>query len=319
MINCPAHFTKYPSYKEGKKLIIRLDPSSLNNANCDQYFEFNNLEGKIKKRPRVDAEYGQAVHIAAADLQRGINSRLCEVKGMTYFLNSNCNTEGEWRNEGHLMKTLSVYCRKYEKDITFKPKTITREDGSIDFGVELPFALPLIATEFCEVILCGVIDSIGTYMDTWQCFKDIKTTGSYSAKKFVESYRRSVQFKIYSYALKTMGWCNHFPPVLIDLVFLKSEPPFVELSRSQLIDFTPEEIDNTMSWVRHKAKLLCNAIETNTFYKNGTCCNLWDGCLYQGICWGTDTMKAFESQKFVQRLYDPTKFGEKPTLWKPIS
>lgn len=325
-------FNQYPAYREGKKFILRIDPTSLNLANCSKAFEYHNLLGTVTKKKNHVTEYGQAVHIMAAQLQRGVKPLIAISEGLNYFTSLELDTD--WRDEIHLHKVLHKYATKYQFD-TFTPskklrpetdeelaaryktlayKGITNVDLArneiTEYGVELPFSLPLFSTDWCDVLLVGVIDGIGKLGD-YRCLKDIKCTSKWSAEKFIDAYRRSVQMKVYSFVLKQMGFTPFYPPAMIDCVFLKNDTTFCELKRSMLIDFTDTEIEETMEWVRHKAMELAISLRDGKFLKNTTCCNAYqDGCTFQTLCWGSDVMKEMSKQNFRQRVYDPSKFGK---------
>ena len=305
------HFKRYPEYKPGEKMIIRLDPTTLNLANCSKAFELHNLMGMVTKKKDHIPEYGQAVHIMAADLQRGVKPLVAISTGLDYFVAQDLETD--WRDEIHLHKVLHKYATKYLHD-----DFAAMRDNKGDYGVELPFAIPLITTDWCDILLSGVIDSVG-HLGSLPCFKDIKCTSKWNATSFIESYRKSIQFKVYSYVLKTMGFTPYLPPVMIDCVFLKNDDTFCELKRSMLMDFTEEEVEETMTWVRAKALELATNMRDNIFLKNTTNCNLHseDGCKFKGLCWGTDGMKMFAGQRFKQRLYDPAKFGKNEDTIEP--
>lgn len=303
-----SHLLKYPAHVPGEKLIIRLDPTTLQASNCEQWFEYHNLMGMMRKKKDHIPEYGSALHLTAAELQRGVFWKDARDAGIKYF--QSLDLECDWRNEMHLFKTLVKYCVRYQQD-SFTPM---KKDGVI--GVEMPWCLPLLVTDHVEILLSGVIDAVGM-MNNLVCYKDIKVTATWDSDKFMEKYRQSVQMKIYAYALRTMGYCDYYPPAIIDGVFLKNDTTYCELKRSNPLTFEDIEIEETMDWVHDIAARLADRVATGKFFKNSSCCNLYDsGCTFKGLCWGTSGMKGFERNKFIQREYNPSEFGGPVKEWK---
>lgn len=301
----------YTQYREGEKLVVLLDPSSLDTANCLRKFELSNLIGLRQKRQQVATEYGQGIHIAAADYYRRGDANAAMKLGIQHFLNADIDTEDNWRDEAHFMGTVKRYLERYAKD-NYKPLKVMVE-GKEDYAIEMPYLIPLVSYPEVDFLLAGVVDAWGSYNGKL-CLKDIKTTALWDKNKFFEKYRRSHQMKIYSYAVSKVFGLDYYPPAIIDAVFLRNAVTTCELLRSPLIDFSESDVNDTINYVKYKAEEIYRSL-TNGFIKNPSVCDGVFQCPYVNLCWGSKMEREITFSGFVQQIYDPSEFGEGLKVW----
>lgn len=303
----------YPKHKEGQKFVVMIDPSSIDKSNCLRQFELSNLMGIRDSKDQVPTEYGQGIHIAAADYYRYKKVLRAQKAGIAHFVSANIDHGSDWRDEAHFMGTVKRYLERYRTD-PFIPEVVTHIDGREDLAIEMPFVLPLVSYPEVDFLLAGVVDGFGKYTGR-PAIKDIKTTALWDRDKFIEKYRRSHQMKIYSYAVKNMFGLDYYPPAIIDAVFLRRDTTTCQLQRSPLIDFSDSDIDDTMKFVHYKANEIYNAIMAGKFIKNPSICDGVFQCPFVSLCWGSKIERELSFQGFVQKVYDPAEFGEPFKPW----
>lgn len=286
------------------KTILRIDPSSLKEADCARRFLLENIRGYAEKTPSFKTEYGSALHLAAANYYRGMPKPDCVNSALEYFMNSPCDPGDDYRNLSHLAETTRGYLETYDtKYENFRP---LRVDNGV-LAVELPFKLPFMSFPEVDVILCGVMDAIGYDRDTL-CVKDIKTT-SLNPRYFFDGFETSIQMLIYSWAVRHSGLVDRYVPIMIDGVFLSKKGATYE---RRLIDVDPVRVEECMDWVREKVTHLVHCHTTNTFTKNFSRCDTKFGtCKFHSVCKASPTLaENILNAHFTVRTYDPSTFGQ---------
>lgn len=287
-----------------EKQILRIDPSSLKEADCTQRFLLENIRGYTEKTPSHKTEYGSALHLAVASYYRGEPKHICKAAALNYFLESPCDPGDDYRNLGHLEETVTQYLDTYDtKYETFKP---LRTDNNT-LAVELPFKLPFKAYENVDVIICGVMDAVGYDRGTL-CIKDIKTT-SLNPRYYFDGYETNIQMLIYSWILRNSGLVDRYVPVMIDGVFLSKKGRTFE---RRLIDIAPERVEECMAWVGEKVDDLVKRLVEQRFTKNFTRCETKYGtCKFHNICKASPVLgENILNAHFRIRTYDPSTFGQ---------
>ena len=287
------------------KPILRIDASSLKDSDCPRNFHLSNVLGYTEQTPSHKTEYGSALHLAAASLYRGDTPEVCLNKAIEYFMASPCDPGTDYRSAGHLMETTKDYLAYYApKNETFKPLRLSAEH----VAVELPFKIPFMSFPEVDVILCGVMDAIGHWGNTF-CFKDIKTTGL-SPNYFFDKWHTDIQMVLYSWTLKQLSMSEGYPPALIDAVFLSKTKP--ALFQRQLIDLQPDRVEETMDWVRERVTELVARYVNGNWKKNFTRCETKYGqCKFYNICKAPEVLgQNILDRHFKIRVYDPTTFGQ---------
>lgn len=288
-----------------EKKIIFLDPTSMKELNCHQKFSFMNLNGYRSKTNNPKLEFGSAVHIALAERQKGRSMLESQTEALKYFFEK-CPTvpESEYRNAGYLAQTLARYFSYY----SFDPFTPLK--NSEGHAVELPFKIPYKSYPDIDVLLCGVIDSVGMISGRL-CIKDIKTTSAYNIREYLDAYASSVQMLTYSLALKLLGLVDYYAPIMIDGIFLraKKEAQFV---RSDLLDVNVHYMESFLSWLNTEIESLVEAVRTNTYKKNFTFCHASFGeCAYYKPCMAQPAFQQNILDSFYTiKVYDPSTFHE---------
>ena len=311
------HLEHYPRHKHGEKLIVVLDPSTMANTNCLRHYEFQNLMGLTPKAVDHKLEYGQAVHIAIANHYNGMKVRDALNTAMAYFMGSTSDPGTDYRNEMHLMKCINEYFIKYSGD-----SYVPYRNSNGRLAVEMPFLIPWKSTEYFDVLIGGVVDTFGKHAGRENIVKDVKTTSLWDVDKFFDKYRYNIQMVMYAYAIKWYAKLKSYPLVMIDGIFLQASGKPAKYQRSGMIDMDNGIVDDQLHWLSMQIDTLMKALtaavegEHNPFPRNPTCCeSVFGACQYKKLCWGFEKEKEIVFPAFMQRIYDPSKFGEVPQVW----
>lgn len=289
------------------KPTIRLDASTAKELACPHKFWLVNINGYVPVVPSIALEFGQAFHRSVAARLSGTSIEEAILVGVTYLASSGAQPgEKDIRTPGKLVEMLTEYFSLYDKFDMFK--IAVNDDG--EAAVELSFEMPFYTGTACDVVLCGVIDALGTWgSQSTKCFKDIKSTQSKSAPAtYFKSYEVSMQMMLYSYILKEKGFCDYYPPCIIDGVFIRPKPMF---ERSGLIDFRADLIEELVAWLRNQCVLLDGYMASGQWQRNFTFCNANYSCDFQDVCTAQIAFRQhLLGSKFKQREYNPATFGD---------
>ena len=285
------------------KLIVRLDPTSAKTLGCLHKFSLMNLQGLQPVEPKSALEFGQAFHRGVAAWLRGKSEQEALEIASTYYITSGVKLgEKDVRTPGHLINCLVAYFKQYKYDLF-----TTAKNRSGQPGIELPFVTPFLAFEHVDFVLCGVVDALGTQQNS-KCFKDIKTTAAKNPTSYLEGYNTSLQMMFYSWALKTIGWTDHYVPYIIDGVFIgKSEPVF---QRTELLEVRSDMVEELVEWLTEQCYTIATALKQGKFLRNFSFCNADFECDFKDVCHAQEAYrKHVLNKKYKQRVYDPATFG----------
>lgn len=285
-----------------KKLLVRLDASTAKELACPKKFEFQNLMGLQPVVPSHALEFGQAFHRAVAAWLRGTPGEEAIMIAVNYYAKSKCVVpEKDFRQPGMLVTALMTYFKTYKYD-AFK----VARNNSGELAVELPFYLPFLSFDHVDFVLTGVVDALGT--QGVKCFKDIKTTSNKRPSVYLSDYEISLQMMLYSYILKTKGWCDYYPPYIIDGVFVGQSNPILE--RTQLMDVRPDLVEELIEWITEQCHHLAERIKNGKHLRNFAYCKANFGCDFYDVCAAQEAYREhLLNTKYTTRVYDPATFG----------
>jgi len=265
-----------------------------------------NLRGLVGKILDYKMDYGIAFHKGMAHwLKTGYRVEATKLAVRHMFVSKSQLPEDDYLNAAHLMNGLEGYFDRYAND------DFTVAKVGEECGVELSFAYPFKAYETVDVILCGVVDSVGFWNGKRKVFKDIKTTAAYFNDRYFASYELSVQMMLYSWIIRKLGWTDYYPPCIIDGVFISKSG--TKYQRSQLIDYREDLIDELMKWIEERCDEIVDRIEGRREWRRNfsRCQTQFGQCQYHRVCSVKQEFKdGLIDMTFDKRTYDPSKFGE---------
>ncbi len=290
------------------KILLRVDPSSIKESDCLEKFRLSNISGYTSKIPDYKMSYGTAFHKGVAHYVKTSNRGEAIMLAASHLINDGSEIpDTDYRTPSHVADTLGKYLDLYGTGDNF-----THAKVGDQVAVELPFGIPYRSYETVDVVVCGVVDSIGFWNRNIKCFKDIKSTSAYDPDVYFKSYQTNVQFMLYSWAIKQLGWADHYIPGIVDGVFISKSG--AKFERSQLIDYREDQIDELMEWFSERVDAIVDCIEgRKPWRRNFTRCQTAFGlCQFSRVC---SAQAAFREgileSTFSVRVYDPSTFGEK--------
>jgi len=283
-----------------KKNILRIDASTLQVSDCARQVYLQNIQGYQPKRGNVNLVWGNAIHKGIAHWVLTRDKDTAIQRALDYYEKQELTYTHPVKDEISVEYVLNKYFIAYKED-SFAP---LEANGKL--AIELPFKIPFYATPKTDVILCGMMDAIGT--ESKPCFKDIKTSSSYNPNKYFTTYENSLQMMIYTWVIKHLGIYNYYLPVVIDGIFCSKSG--IKMQRSAPIDYSPLVIDRMMDWARKRVAYITQCYETNDYpYNFSRCKHEYGTCTFIDHCKMQDAYQEQNlSGNFTQRTYDPTNF-----------
>lgn len=297
------------------KRIILLDASTVVNAACYRKLQLGNRQGLQSAMGSDPLDFGQALHRGAADyrmdlaLREQANPKKSIELAVEYYKECRCPKESP-RTIDDLVRALGHYIDRVIVNDLFVPLVTPDRTKA---AIEIPFKMPLYSNEHTDVLLSGVVDTVGTFKNR-MVIMDLKHSATFDIKKHMAEQLTRIQFHIYSHAMHYLGY--HDPaepdkrlPIMIDGVYL-GDP--VRCSRSALHHIPDFMVDRTMDFVRHVAKQMAELSDDVDWPHNFDACQgRYRMCEFDPIC---SIPKAYQhvsiSVCFKKRIYDPTTFGD---------
>lgn len=309
------------------KPIIKIDASSLRNSGCFKRLYYTVVDGyRPKKGFGISAHWGTSFH------------KFCEtyVRTKGEFLPSMLEAQKTFRSKideiavdkahAHLtLEYLTITCQAYADKMQKDEHVIEWKDTTP--LVELKFAIPFLATDHAEFLLCGTIDKIGKFKNGCYAVGDYKTTASWNQEEYFEQYRLDPQLLTYVWVLKWFakeypdsiyGTIDSLPRIgaFIDGVFCgkaKHTPDFV---RSPVMFFTPEQLMEYEMLLRSMCigisqHIASGTLPTRSGMVNGSCKTTYGKCPFFYVCGAPDSTAAEHvlQHQFNQKPYDPLNFN----------
>jgi len=296
------------------KNVVRLDPTTISASACMRKIQLMNILGYQPKIGKDEFDFGQSLHRAAAlfredrvlgkefDVDKYIHA------GVTYYAGRLCPKKSP-RDLSNLVDCIRDYCTTWNRSDPFVP--LVSPEGKV--GVELPFEFPgFYETENTEVRLCGVLDAIGTENKIPRIL-DIKHSATKNVDVFMSNYERSIQFIIYSWAIRQMNWVQFYPGVRVDGIFISNEYRGARLIRSNVIDVPEFQVERVIQHARDVARELCVQLERGGefTYNFSQCSQYYKKCEFDPLCNSPAQFQVFGLKAgYTQRVYNPATFGE---------
>lgn len=293
-----------PFQRPGEKLIVRLDASSLKNANCAKHFELSNLRG-YNTDAGAAADFGTAIHKATAAVRTGSTVADATSIALDYLIDSKAPPD-TLRTTELLLEILAEYLpHRLPGADNFKS---AKRDGRP--GIELPFEIPFRAFDEVDFTLTGVFDELGGFVPEYSRFLDIKST-ALMPRKMSDKWKTSSQMLFYSYVAKSSGYATHYPSPVIDMIFirLKRGSRFVRIQDNVII---PQHVDEYIEQVWDKSEEIYNWLKRERFLHNRTCCEtVYGDCKFRDVCdSGVSLREHMMKTMYKVREYDPSTFGQ---------
>jgi hypothetical protein len=295
------------------RYILRIDSSLYKEADCMRYIFLKLIQGLTPhsggtKNPVT--EYGTAGH---KFLQARYDGKTFEQQLAVAHAHFSdpliAVADNEWRNIGHLTNTLIAYDMFYR----------TNGDTLKATHTELRFAYPFIKTDLVEVILCGTVDLVGTYMGQ-PVIADHKFTSSWNAWEFLAEFDLSPQLMIYKWVHDKMFGTN--VGCMINGIFIGKAKP-ATFKRSDVINFSEQQIGNLINHLTGKINQIVADLEQHIknpqrqdlFPPNYCACVKRYGekaspCMFTFVCKQPDLQEGLSvaDSMFEHKVYDPAKF-----------
>ncbi len=292
------------------KRLIRLDSSSLEHWNCPRKFQFVNRLGLIPKLGSAPLDWGQALHRGIALWSRGNMPSEAIDDALEHYNKKMC-VKIPPRTPHNLQVCLQEYFEEYAND-----QWVPLNAGDGKLAVELPFALPLLATETTDVLLCGTIDSVVMNRDTSQlAFKDIKHSSTTKPDSHLEEQLGRPQFHIYTWALHHEGLRRPdggYLPVIVDAVYIDKKYDGARFRRTAPTILEDWVVERTMEYVRSVARILAELPDEELWPHNYNACHgKYSKCDFVNVCQLPKGQQPIViDMMFGKRDYNPATFGD---------
>ena len=307
-----------------EKKIIKISSSALKESACDWRYKAIVLDGYTSLLPYNDTQYGSAFHkfCYVMALTNGNFAEAHKAAIEKFRQPVQIRDRKEHLTEKHLIATCLTYWDQIESNRTdFQSLINPTNDKPL---VEFNFSVPVYEDKYCIVLFEGTIDRIGKIKNGFYCIRDFKTTSSWKAKEFLESFRASPQLKLYLWALKKHASLNpgtilddivKFPlAAFIDGVFLKSAKE-TEFHSSDAYVFKDWEFEEIEQQLYQKALKIVNISLGHevSMTRNGKIfgeCYKGYYCKFFHVCHAIDKQVAdiVLKKNFTQRPFDPLNY-----------
>ena len=332
----------------GDTFPVIIDNSILNNTDClRRYFHTAHLGHKIPNK--LPMYYGNCGHkylewwhdrpdkrdMASEDERKQERHR--ELKYMqdlkSTFIKEFPDLESPMNYFKHLtgrhfIEVMNMYMNTYPKHKD--PLPVARHPETGKASIEWQFLAPYEKRDKVTLMLAGTIDAIcyptldNPYEDIYDKFviKDLKFTTNKYVDSFLKKLPMSTQFKFYSLMLRELWGLNYYPPVVVDVVFLRQGTKenikkgiwdLARFERSRAMSYTDEEMEDFQMWLKAKLEILLQAnLELailnqpeKTFPMNYNRCTDFGGCPLLDQCALNRESRETVLTNATRKLYDP--------------
>ncbi len=296
------------------KRIIRLDSSTAEYAHCLRKVQLINRQGYTPKESSAPLDFGQGLHraIGAWTSDRVRPETLKSAShysqmALDYYVGRMC-IKIPPRDPDNLRVCVEEYIERYTFGDQFTP--LVAEDGNV--AVELPFAIPFYSNEHTDVLLTGVIDAVGTWGGRDFCFKDIKHSSTTRIEDHLNNSVNRPQFHVYAWALQYEGYCEYYPPVVVDAIYIAKTRRGAQFRRRGPEPMEPHMVENTMRNMRHLARVLAELPEDEPWPENyNSCDGKYRMCEFANVCQLPHASQQMPLDVlFDRREYNPATFGD---------
>lgn len=307
------------------KQIINLSSTAFSKSACVLNLHRTVVDG-YKEIPSSKIVYGVAVHkfIDTMFKTGEIGNAIMAMKKAFSIPKESSTKQAHLDDERHLLNTCqSVWFNYIEDDSTFE--IIEIDDKPL---TEQTFKIPYFENDYCLINLCGTLDKIGQFkggcfaIGDWKTTSFWDTTSMYGIRRYFDKYKLSKQLRLYSLACKLMH--EREPDsvlgkiggtkmgTFIDAIFLKPNANDNLVKRSEIFQYTNEELDAFRLTIDDYCIKLSSHIKTGYLPKegilNGACDNF---CSFRNVCAAPDNVaKLILERDFKKVPFEPLNYNE---------
>lgn len=316
-------------------MIIRIDASSLKEANCIRRLYWRVADGyRSKSGLGIELHYGTCFHKFAELLARGKSTAEAMRETQEDFCSvATVDKYGkDYLNVAHLTRTCLAYVKQLEQTSDwFNAPVVLNSPVTNDPMVECKFSVPLIKIGDIEFLLQGTIDRITRMPNGCIVLEDFKTTASKDPTAYFKGFKMGPQLQVYSWVLRAMAAAapdgpygkllkdNNQIGCRIKGVFYdpKKETSF---QASDMFFYTDIELMQFYDWLVATCKRIADLRNSRTLPQpegsyNDTCrssfgsyCSFFDIC-HNAAKLETNGINAMLTSHFEKREYRPLEFG----------
>ena len=316
-------------------MIIRIDASSLKEANCIRRLYWRVVEGyRSKGGVGIEMHYGTCFHKFAELLARGkpaaeamreTQEEFCSIATLDRY-------GKDYMNVAHLTRTCLAYMKQLEQTSDWFNAPVVMNSPVTNYPmVECKFSVPLIKIGHVEFLLQGTIDRITRMPNGCIVLEDFKTTASKDPAAYFKGFKMGPQLQVYSWVLRAMAAAapdgpygsllktNNQIGCRIKGVFYdpKKETSF---QASDMFFYTDAELNHFHDWLLELCHQLANLMKINALPHpegsyNDTCRSSFGSyCSFFDICQNATKLemtgvKTMLATHFEKREYRPLEFG----------
>jgi PD-(D/E)XK nuclease superfamily len=305
--------------------ILRLDASLYNESDCERLLLYKAIYGLRASQVNYKADYGTAFHKA---LKVWYGSKTATIEecflaaSMSYMPVVPFVPDGDFRQAGHLLSTISQYLQTYTRTNDLLIPSLYSGSPLLEYN----FAWPYIRVEGknsspnIELLLCGTIDMKATVCGQ-HTIVDHKTTAAWNPQEFCDKAYNSAQLMFY-----TMMFKKFFPDIvdlgaMLNCVFL-SRTGKATFKRSDIIVYSSERLQEFEAGLRLKCYQLITGFDLMLKSGNDNCwtpnytrcdkfiakCEFFEACRLQSKEAREEVLQ--DVTEFTSSVYDPLKFQQ---------
>jgi len=304
---------------------ILLNSSAIRQQACDRRLYLIVKEGWRNKLNNNDIEFGSAFHKFASTVEEHPNDTgfpLGILAAKKYFDETPMfiKSKKKYLTTQHLLKVCTDWYNGVRGQDEFE--LLRTDEGKA--LVEIPFQIPLLSADGYDVDIVGTIDRVGKFRNGCWAIRDYKTTSSYDAEEYLESYSMSVQLRLYIWAFLQI--CKTAPEgsplrnltiancgCMIDGIFLNGADKF-HFKSSRVFYLKQEDMDEFESELRKSALNLINLykdeqLPARTGIMCGACETKYGKCDFFNACASPDmiSFKHVLNKNMHQVEYNPLR------------
>jgi hypothetical protein len=309
-----------------EKKVIYISQSALAHSGCIEKFYKIVVEGYKEPAMPAAVVYGiaGAKYLDTMFKTNGNGPLAMKAAREAFSLPKVNNDKQPWlSDERHLMATCgNLWCVFVENESTFE---ILEFNGKP--ATEFTFDIKLYEFENFIIRLAGTIDKLGQFKRGCFAIGDWKFTSAWDIKSYLSNYEMSKQLRLYTLACKLEARTNPDSVLgrigatkmgaFIDAIKIHQDPNKVEMTRSEVFQYSNEDIDefhSTLStWI---ATRLMPALESGKRYKEGiftgTCLGQYGyKCTFWSVCKSNPTIaELLLKRDFIKKPFDPLHYND---------
>ena len=303
--------------------IYMIDASSLKKSSCLLRLQRNNILGlRLKALHSYKMAYGTAFHKFLQHWYNGEGFDAAWAAARDYYAPHTTNLPEEAFHTGsHLERAVKLYADTFPEGGDMLVPRRSQDGKAMQ---EWKFSFPWHKGSNFELALCGTIDMLASYAGQ-EPIVDHKTSSSFQKDSYFQTYELDIQTMLYSYVCKEFLGFSHYPPVLINGLFLKRPTAKAEKAgyfdgaefrRSNLISYSDAQMANFVGWLEQKKQDIITFLESGVSRwpaDFAACKQSFSLCDYWQLCrQGSDqeVEEAIIEQNYNKSPYNPLAFQD---------